>query len=246
MTDEHDHNSTHPRDSLGHLMSASFGLCLNSLGVACRSFFYPDPPCHLTNLPWVRGLGMGFGAAGLFSIFDRNVSSWCMMIIVFPLFFDRHLRRQVPTRFPRTSDSAGLLSSNNSDIVPTPWELRRNVVGLGLSLPSTVKGRCLQPFLRSSRCSMIAARALSFAVDQSRRFEHLRSLFGPIRALPWTLCFQARIGSNYIRSSFELSVFKGHPSTYCVYPHSSIFPPWVPCNPFATCFQCLAHCGIRR
>ena len=150
MTDKHDHNSTHSRDCLGHLMSASVGLCLNSLGVACRSFFYPDPPCHLTNLPWVCGLGMGFGAAGLFSIVDRGVPSCCMMIIIFPLFFDRHLRRQVPTRFPRSSNSAGLLSSNNSDIVPTPWELRRNFVGIGLSLPSRAKGRCLQLFLCSS------------------------------------------------------------------------------------------------
>ena len=44
------HTFAHPRDCLIHLMSVSVTPRLNFLGVACRFFTYPDPPCHLTNL----------------------------------------------------------------------------------------------------------------------------------------------------------------------------------------------------
>ena len=50
-------------------------------------------------------------------------------------------------QFPRCSHSGHLCSSHNSHIVPTPWELRRNFVGVAFSLPGTAKGRCLQQLL---------------------------------------------------------------------------------------------------
>ena len=40
-----------------------------------------------------------------------------------------------------------ILSSHNSHIVPTPWELRRNFVRVTFSRSSTAKGRCLQQLL---------------------------------------------------------------------------------------------------
>jgi len=46
----HDHTFPHPRVCLVHLMSVNVTAHLISLGVACRSFLYLDPPCHLTNL----------------------------------------------------------------------------------------------------------------------------------------------------------------------------------------------------
>ena len=72
-----DHTFAYPRDCLGHLMSASVGLCLNPLGVACRSFFYPDPPCHLTNLTRVCGLRMGVRCVGII----LHCWSWCTVML---------------------------------------------------------------------------------------------------------------------------------------------------------------------
>jgi hypothetical protein len=67
----------------------------------------------------------------------------------------------VPTRFPRCSHPVQTVVLTRSHKVATRWELRWNFVGAGLSLPGTVKGRCLQQLFCSSRCFKIAPGPMS-------------------------------------------------------------------------------------
>jgi len=121
--------------------------------------------------------------------------------------------------------------------VPMLWKVVGSLLAAPFCIVSTTKGRCLCATLLFSWRSVFHHWPMSFAVDLLGLFEHLRSLYEPIRSLLWTDPIEARICSNVIRASFELPVFKGQPLTYCVSCQSPSLIPWVPCNAVLTFLQ---------